>query len=232
MNEYFKMFTCTGSSTSAGIISTVHSVAGERLRTCEHAVHSNNVCNWTKILQIHREWFFLKNSTSPCETNPSEQGFRLTLCSHGRWSEAQAPSASSQTRCSAAPPADSAWWGRRACRTPGCPSGRIWGCRLPGESESYSAEHDLNAWGPTHTHTQIIKQLTPYILTFHTDPWVRRITALWPRLLICRNTLNFNTSQNLFSKMFWRQNRKSIHEPFPASSRRLWLQEVRRDRPN
>lgn len=71
---------------------------------------------------------------------------RLTLCSREHWSEAPALSASSQTRCSAAPPAGSGWWGRRACRTPGCQSGRTWGCLPPDESGYDSAEPAPNAW--------------------------------------------------------------------------------------
>lgn len=71
---------------------------------------------------------------------------KLTPCSRERWSEALARSASSQTHCSVAPHAGSGWSERRASRTPGYPSGRTWGCQLPGESGSGSAARAPTAW--------------------------------------------------------------------------------------
>lgn len=70
----------------------------------------------------------------------------LTLCSHEHWSEALVQSTSSQTRCSAAPPAGSGWSRQKACQTPGCQSGKTWGCRLLDESGFDSAALCLSAW--------------------------------------------------------------------------------------
>lgn len=44
------------------------------------------------------------------------------------------------------PPAGSGWSGQRGCRTPGCQSGKTWGCLPPDESGSDSAALALNAW--------------------------------------------------------------------------------------